>query len=106
MGVVDGTYECEKHLTSNRQSPGNLAADVRHAVIKEVTDRLVSSDKATWREKYLITIPTPTSNGSLQTNFPLFEASQSSACHMGTVDVSIPVPIPQRKRPTIICGTL
>ena len=55
---------------------------------------------------HLMTIPTPTSKGSLQTSFPRFDASHSSACHMGTVDVSMPVPIPVTKRPTIIWGTL
>lgn len=57
------------------------------------------------RPSYLTTIPVAVSMGSLHSSLPLLLASASSAWYMGTVDVSIPVPIPVTNRPTIICGT-
>lgn len=43
---------------------------------------------------------------SEQTRRPLLDASHISAWYMGTVDVSMPVPMPQMNRPIIRCARL
>ena len=53
----------------------------------------------------LPTIPTPTKSGSDDTNLPRRLASHSSLWYIGTVLVSMPVPMPVTYRATIICAT-
>ena len=50
-------------------------------------------------------MPTPTKSGSDDTNLPRRLASQSSPWYIGTVLVSMPVPIPVTYRAIIICAT-
>lgn len=50
-------------------------------------------------------MPTPTKSGSEATRRPRLLASQSSDWYIGTVEVSMPVPMPVRKRAIMMCGT-
>lgn len=52
-----------------------------------------------------LTIPTPTKSGSDDTNLPRRLASQSSLWYIGTVLVSMPVPMPVTYLATMICAT-
>ena len=99
-------YQSKKYLTRDRESPSDLAANKTHPVVEEVAATYEYKSKhSKLKDTDLITIPTPTSNGSLQTSLPRFFASQSSAWYIGTVEVSMPVPMPVIKRATIRWGT-